>query len=203
MSDKRERILRIEIPGADVTKPAPDPQWAVLDGLNGWQVTIPGSTILHWEGTIDLSGYARDYKTFFPSGGVIQRGPFMTEAGGSGSITYTIVSSTPFAAGVGGEQQNWSTVLFAESEVNITNASLTPNPLGIQQVLERNQSGSLSPTASQVLYVYKMVAPLASAGVTRMTIPASRVILPGFMDQEPELEYMMRLSRSIELANQV
>jgi len=36
-----------------------------------------------------------------------------------------------------------------------------------------------------------------------MTIPASRVILPGTMDQEPELEYMMRLSRSVQLANQV
>jgi hypothetical protein len=36
-----------------------------------------------------------------------------------------------------------------------------------------------------------------------LTIPASRIILPGTMDEEPELEYMMRLARSVELANQV
>jgi hypothetical protein len=50
-----------------------------------------------------------------------------------------------------------------------------------------------------------MVIPYELAGDqgTALIIPASRVILPGTMGQEPELEYMMRLSRSVELANQV
>jgi len=47
-----------------------------------------------------------------------------------------------------------------------------------------------------------MVIPLATDQTT-IGIPASRIVLPGSMDQEPELNYMMRLSRSIELANQV
>ena len=227
MSDKRERILRMEIPGTDVTKTAEQTEWSGLDALNGWQVTLAGGTTLHWKGTIDLSGYARDYKTFYPTGGVIQRGPLMTEAGGQGSITYTIVSAIPLDSeevyyqlsgfggpgfmnlgslatlGFGVDQQNWTTVMFAESEVNVPNTSISPNDLGIQQPLERNQSGSLAPTAAQVLYVLKIVYPLVSTGVTRMTVPAARVIIPGTMDQEPELEYMMRLARSVELANQV
>jgi hypothetical protein len=52
------------------------------------------------------------------------------------------------------------------------------------------------------LYVIKMVLPLA-VDQTTLGIPASRVILIGDMTQEPELEYLMRLSRSVQLANQV
>lgn len=227
MVDDRERTLRIEIPPCDLIKAAQDPEWTNLVGLNGWQVLAPGGTIVYWEGSIDLSGYARDYKTFYPAGGVIQRGPYMLEVGGEGSMTYTIVSSVPLtplevyyqlignngpgflnlntfsALTLGTDQQNWETVIFAESEINVPNANIQPNTAGVQQPLERHQSGSLSPTAAQVLYCMKLVIPLQNLGITRMTIPAARVILPGTMDQEPELEYMMRLARSVELANQV
>jgi hypothetical protein len=180
---------------------------------------------MYWEGSIDLSGYARDYKTFYPVGGVIQQGAYVAEAGGDGSILYTVVSSVPLnptevfwqltfgngpgfinntaaaAAGVGTDQQNWETVIFAESEVYVPNLNITTTN-GLQQLLHRHQSGSLSPTATETLYVLKMAVPLGSSQTT-LIIPASRVILPGTMDQEPELEYMMRLARSVELANQV
>ena len=229
MDADKDRTLRIEIPPCDVQKEAEELEWTVLDALNGWEVTFPGpgSVTLHWKGTIDLSGYARDYKTFYPAGGVVQRGPVFTMQGGAGSTTYTVISSTPLdpeevafqlagyggpgflnlnsfsALGFGTNQQDWNQILFAESEINVPNVNISPNTGGVQQPLERNQSGSLSPTAAQVLYCLKIVIPFASTDLTRMTIPASRVILPGTMDQEPELEYMMRLARSVELANQV
>ena len=231
MEGDRERTLRIEIPPSDVQKAAPDPTWTNLDALNGWKVWTPTggapTTAIYWSGSIDLSGYARDYKTFYPTGGVIQRGPFMQERGGEGTITYTVISSVPLKVddvfyqisgntgpgllnlnslsglGLGTDQQNWETIIFAESVINVPNLNISPNTFGIQQPLERHQTGSLSPTAAQVLYCLKLVYPLATAGPTRMTIPAARVILPGSMNQEPELEYMMRLSRSVELANQV
>jgi hypothetical protein len=38
---------------------------------------------------------------------------------------------------------------------------------------------------------------------TKMTIPSSRIVIPGTIKEEPKLEYMMRLKRSYELANQV
>jgi len=226
MVDDRERTLRIEMPPCDLQKAAEEPTWTNVAGLNGWQILSPTSVVIYWEGSIDLSGYARDYKTFYPAGGVIQRGPYMQDQGGEGSITYTVVSSVPLTAlevfyqlsgnngpgflnlntlsgaGVGTDQQNWETVIFAESEINVPNANIQPNTFGIQQPLESHQSGSLSPTAAEVLYCMKMVFPLGTAS-TRMTVPAARVILPGTMDQEPELEYMMRLARSVELANQV
>tara|TARA_R110002110_G_scaffold8496_2_gene42640 strand:+ start:36 stop:713 length:678 start_codon:yes stop_codon:yes gene_type:complete len=225
MDADRDRTLRIEIPPAQFSKAAEEPEWSNLTASNGWSA-LPGYLGVYWEGSIDLSGYARDYKTFYPAGGVVQEGPYSFEVAGSGSIVYYIVSSVPLdaetiffqlASGLAGPgfinlgliatagfagSQNWETTLFAESQMLVTNANILPNPFGIQQRLERNQSGSLSPTAAQVLYCMKMVIPLATDS-TSIGIPASRVILPGTMDQEPELEYMMRLSRSVELANQV
>lgn len=225
MDADKERTLRIEIPPSQFNKAVDDPAWTSLEYSNGWS-QVPGQLGVYWEGSIDLSGYARDYKTFYPAGGVVQEGPFSFEVGGAGSIVYYIVSSVPLTAeaiyyqlvsslaGPGfinlnvisaagfSESQNWETTLFAESQTLVTNQNILPNPYGVQQRLERNQSGSLSPTAAQVLYCMKMVIPLATDS-TSLGIPASRIILPGTMDQEPELEYMMRLSRSIELANQV
>ena len=221
MSDKLDRTLRIEIPPSYVSKLAPDPAWTAINDLNGWN-TIPGTLGLIWEGTIDLSGYARDYKTFYPIGGVVQEGSFQSEIGGGGTIVYYVMSSTPLptplelVAALGlrtspgfmssqaqvTNPQNWNTVLFAESHLMVNKANITPNPVGIQQTIEVKQSGSLSPTATSVIYCAKVVVPLTGT-MTTLGIPASRMILPGTMDQEPELEYMMRLSRSIELANQV
>ena len=225
MDEDRNRTLRIEIPPAQFGKATEEPEWTLLQSSNGWS-PLPGSLGIYWEGTIDLSGYARDYKTFYPAGGVVQEGPYSFEVGGSGSIVYYVVSSIPmdpqtifsqlslalagpgfinlpFVAAAGFQaSQNWETTLFAESQMLVTNQNVAPNPFGIQQRLERNQSGSLAPTAAQVLYCMKMVIPLA-VNQTTIGIPASRIILPGSMDQEPELEYMMRLSRSIQLANQV
>lgn len=226
-----EQTLRIEIPGCNVSKPAADdPEWFDLTALNGWTPVLIGgapSLVLGWQGSIDLSGYARDYKTFYPDGGVIQEGPYWTAFNGFGQTVCTLVSSVPIdleqlaltlttnstpglivdtltATGmVGINAQNWETTLFCETQVNLINSQLPA--LGICQPITNKQTGSLSPTAAQVLYVAKLVIPatVANATGTTLSIPASRVILPGKMDQEPELNYMMRLSRSVELANQV
>jgi len=223
MDADRDRTLRIEIPPCAVT--GDGIVWTNLAGLNGWQIVPSTPDALYWSGSIDLSGYARDYKTFYPAGGVIQEGPQWSAFGGSGQTVFTVVSSVPLnpdvlllqVGGNGGPgfidnsgvlssgqgQQDWTTVLFAESQVNLINANLPA--LGICQPITVKQSGSLSPTAAQVLYVMKLVIPATLSGLigTTLAIPASRIILPGTMDQEPELEYMMRLSRSVELANQV
>jgi len=223
MSDRLDRTLRIEIPPCFVSDPTgASPVWTALDGLNGWSV-IPGTKLLSWEGTIDLSGYARDYKTFYPVGGVVQQGAYTAEKGnGGGIIVYYCVSAVPLPSpldlslqvsllsgsgfinfqGAPTESQTWTTTMFAQSELLVTNQNIAPNPNGIQQILERHQSGSLSPSASDTLYVTKLVLPFTDTQET-LSIPASRVILPGSMEQEPELEYMMRLARSVELANQV
>lgn len=159
-------------------------------------------------------------------GGVIQSGPLTLEDVSSGLIVYTIVSSIPLdptdlsirlldgsgpgfldgaSLAVGNTQQDWQTVMFAQAEVFGTNNSIVPNPLGLLTTISRHQSGSLEATAADTLFVMRMVVSLDNwAGdQTTLLIPPARVVLPGSMNQEPDLEYMMRLKRSLELANQV
>tara|TARA_R110001632_G_C11221135_1_gene405490 strand:- start:36 stop:731 length:696 start_codon:yes stop_codon:yes gene_type:complete len=231
MDEDRDRTLRIEIPGCIFSKANTlDPEWDVTltgNGANGWEsVSLGGapSLTLGWRGSIDLSGYARDYKTFYPEGGLIQEGPYYYAIDGFGQLVSTVVSSVPidleqFAYTIATlstpgmivinnppliqVNQNWETTLFCETQTNLINTNLPAS--GFCLPVSKNQTGSLSPTAAQVLYVAKIVIPVAIAGESGVSVgvPASRVILPGKMDQEPELEYMMRLSRSVELANQV
>lgn len=80
--------------------------------------------------------------------------------------------------------------------------------IGTLTSLVDNYFSSLEPTAADCLYCYRvMQVPRAGAvgdsGVTDVYFPPKRVILDAFTVEEPELEYMMRLKRSYELANQV
>ena len=226
-----DRVLRLEIPPCDVQKLIVDLTWTNTSALNGWNVIDIGgapSLALEWSGTIDLSGYVRDQLTFYPQSAFTQQGPFLLERnGGDGSILYTIVSSIPLdaenvldqlvnmnsgpgflnlntiaALGLGTDQQNYETVMFANSELYVNNLNIAPNTLGIQQLLNSEQSGSLEPTAVDTLYVMKLWLPLGGTQ-TRATLPASRVIIPGTFGTEPDVEYMMRLKRSVELSQQV
>ena len=70
-----------------------------------------------------------------------------------------------------------------------------------------NYFSSLEPTAADCLYCYRVISvPVPGneeEGIARVGLPAKRVILDAFTVEEPDLEYMMRLKRSYELANQV
>ena len=227
MSDNT-RILKIEIPPCDLNKEEEATTWSGL--ANGWVMEASSADPLQeiyptWTGTIDLSGYARDYKTFYAAGGAIQNSTIPREESSDGLTIYTLVSSTPIninetitslqaLAGPGFtqmslpparlENQDWQTVIFAESELFVADTTISPNPKGLLRPLTRFQTGSLEPTAADTLFVTKIALGVnAFLTSTILLIPASRVILPGLMDQEPDLEYMMRLKRSLELANQV
>lgn len=226
MEDEIERTLRKEIPNCLLSRASDSDPWDPA-GLNGWGLpTIQGAnTIPVWEGTIDLSGYAKDFKTFYPHGGFTQRGPYTSALASLGAqadfiIDYTIVSSVPldptsvFAqlltstgpgfmgyfplAAVNAEQnQNWETITFAEAVISVPNQNISPNVNGMMQTMDVIQSGSLSATAADTLHVMRMIVDTSGTAL-EMVIPASRVVLPGVMGQEPDLEYIMRLSRSIE-----
>ena len=220
MESADTRTLRIEIPSCELGKLAGDPTWTNTASARGWRIITPGFLNVVWDGTIDLSGYSRDMKTFYPSAAMIQQGPIMSEVAGAGNLSYTIVSSIPlnaetvftqvlnlnggpgFLNSFANDQQNWETVIFAESQIHVPNTNISPNPLGINQLLSSRQSGSLSPTATDTLYVMRVVIPFGAVS-TSIGIPASRVIIPGKFGTEPDVEYMMRLKRSVELSQQV
>lgn len=92
----------------------------------------------------------------------------------------------------------------------VTNPITLPvNTAGYLQVADNNYFSSLEPTAADCLYCYRvfyLTQPRAGAedsGISSIAFPACRVILDSTTAEEPETEYLMRLKRSYELANQV
>lgn len=76
--------------------------------------------------------------------------------------------------------------------------------------LQQMNFSSLEPTAADAIYCYRIImCPNAvesadrGVGLAQIGIPPMRVLLGSVVDEEPTLEYMMRLKRSYELANQV
>lgn len=81
-------------------------------------------------------------------------------------------------------------------------------------------ASSLEPTAADKLYFYRVVLLLRDANPdpgdpsatppippgnpfgSDILVPAGRILIPGRLMKEPDLEYIMRLKRSYELANQ-
>lgn len=218
MMDKElERILRIEIPPCGAQS---------SDGINYDNFFLNGWTnignVFHWEGSIDLSGYALDRKTFYPMTALHQKATSYVNFGGSSVTELVVVASIPISvtdlfayisnvtgpgftqsSATGAEQQDWTTVLFAQTNTYMINSTLPA--LGVTQLINSDSYGSLSPTAADKLYVYKVIVPGTLSGVIgqSLAVPSSRIVIPGSMMQEPKLEYMMRLKRSYELANQV
>lgn len=92
-----------------------------------------------------------------------------------------------------------NSVMGAGSFTTLGNATVTP--------LIDNYFSSLEPTAADCLYCYRAFSfpqfPDNTNGLTAITLAAKRVILDAFTVEEPDLDYMMRLKRSYELANQV
>lgn len=78
------------------------------------------------------------------------------------------------------------------------------NSQDVLKLVSQFNFSSLEPTAADKLYCYRIAALFSAAGeIDSAYLPPTRVLLPGNIAGEPQLEYMMRLKRSYELANQV
>lgn len=92
-----------------------------------------------------------------------------------------------------------------------TAASYANNGYAIMTPLVSDYYSSLEPTTADALYCYRFFrmvgAPVESksggTGPVQFSAPALRVLMPIVTAEEPWLEYVMRQSRSYELANQV
>ena len=186
--------------------------------------TTVGVNVYLYETTIDLSGYALQKKSFYPYSSFEQRngtvlGSF-TNLTARNVVDNIIVSSVPLdlsgvnpnllAANLPGFTQSTATgyrlnkdVLMHQHQIIYSHDSTTAGVSGtsIYRVVSNQSASSLEPTAADKLYCYRLIT---TSGVTgTLTMPAARVMIPGTITNEPKLEYMMRLKRSYELANQV
>jgi len=186
--------------------------------------TTVGVNVYLYETDIDLSGYAMDKKTFYPYSSFEQRsGPVI------GSFTNTternvvdsiIVSSIPLdlsdikpnqlAANLPGFnlpggvafRLNRDPLIHQHQIIYSHDTTTAGTGSGsIYRVVSSQSGSSLEPTAADKLYCYRLITTSGTNG--QLTVPAARVMIPGTLTSEPKLEYMMRLKRSYELANQV
>lgn len=231
LADPYQRIISTMIPQCSANRDpatAPSSDWESVDGA--WQALAGTDQTLYYETSIDLSGYANQSLTFFPESGFRQQAPFNAIQGATaaGILEATIITTVPcdpieliFGLGTAttpglpqvfpapapyeDTKLDWSTVLYCDVRLGLIDLG-TPSGPGFITPTQSGQTGSLSATAADKLYVYKIVRPLNTvlpSDLTTILCGAERVGLIGVMAQEPTLEYMMRLKRSYELANQV
>lgn len=217
LSDPYQRIISEPIGYLIMQKTAGASSWNYSGGDRQWQ-SVPGYPLaMFWESSIDLSGYANQSLTFFPESGFLQQSPVIALDAGAAIHMMTVISSVPqdidtlwgtLNAGStpSVQTEEWDTILYCRIET-FTSDTAMPSSFNYLSPQNAGQTGSLAPTAADKLYVYRIAMPIEVVALTtdytRMQIPACRVGLIGQMAEEPTLEYMMRLKRSYELANQV
>lgn len=204
--------------------PAASGDWTTLS-------TSPTGAFFFNETVIDLSGYALERKSFFPYSSFEQRSGTTSATIDAGTLTVqpyvwdaTIITSVPMNqselissittapgfiqfSGVGafGLRQNRDQILHGEQKIYTLDSTLSVSGVSnYLKLISRELFSSLEPTAADKLYCYRVCGVVAgSTEATFANLPATRVLMPGNITSEPQLEYMMRLKRSYELANQV
>ena len=187
-----------------------------------------GANIYVTQQDIDLSGYAMQKKTFYPYTSFEQRAA-TTSARTTATLTeqpaildITLISSVPlndtellaaitftpgFTAGSGATSSRYdrSVIIHGERKVFTVDSTMSvPGDFNALRIIDSQTFSSLEPTAADKLYGYRILLIKSRNDELNLAfIPASRVLIPGTLSEEPQLEYMMRLKRSYELANQV
>jgi hypothetical protein len=168
--------------------------------------------------TIDLGGLELEKETFFPVGSSIQDPNIYYAQSPDNSrsmhvfdlITDKLINPLDVVGmvsfgdnmqsnyGMLGDGNDATTIIMGSYRFKAGNSNLT-----YPQLMRTEQASIFSsgePTAASRLYCYRIIVPFVEVGgLTDVRIPAARFYLTGVRDNEPDLEYMMRLKRSYEL----
>jgi len=196
-----------------------------------WETAVPfnvNNFVWYYSEELDVSGWGAKGLTFFPTGFKVQCAPVYRALGGGYLIETTIITQSPFDVEnwVNGEIGNQNRLDFSFPAINQVRgpyATRSKTPLldredflgGLTTMLSTStqlpatlaapvnsvEFSSLEPTATDRLYVYRIITVANSAlqSVGQIEIPACRVILAGVPSAEKELSYIMRLVNSFKL----
>ena len=185
-----------------------------------WSTNSPGweaitAQIFCSKKYFDLAGMSMEEKTlFFEAAGTQTINSPVAQVGiaGDSCLTYDIMTSSPLtntqlASFISfgnfaqpGAVLTWDETIYARSQM----WALTVNEAstGYMVLLNETQFGSMSPTASDRVYSYRIVIPsgvIGSPSMDQLYIYPERHILRAEAKEEPDHEYMMRLLRSYQL----
>ena len=203
----------------NVSKTAPgdfDLDTSAAPGFNqGWR-KVDGITFVS-ERVLDVAGLAMEEETLFFDGITVQEASFTAGIAGSPAgtpgdsfIVMDFVSTVPididadfgkiFYHGVGfpaSGGSNFEHIPYART-VRYTLDLDTNAAFAFKASTE--QSGSMEPTASDRLYVYRLIFIIDFSGTTSVvTAPGARVLFALTTKEEPTYSYLMRLKRSYDL----
>ena len=183
----------------------------------GWSSTVVTTSFgtkigfVYKINTWDLTGYTLQDRTLFPQTTIFQD---MNEypAGGSqiAALTrMTIVSTTPLneenltslnsiamwnTPGSMGSEFNLDHIVRGRLEMYQADANLANT---LHKTEEKNW-GTADSTAADKMWIAEVYFFYLTSEVSGFFIPNSAVVMPSLVGKESELEYLMRLSRSIE-----
>jgi len=189
-------------------------QW---NGKNGWlPLATPGQGV-YYESYFDLSAYELDDLTLVPKLIQLQDGiKYISTTVGEGVsftvydvvsqerltpddfLLYSIFGDYPSSPG---STEDWEQILMMNYRFMVPSTEF----IGFNMLLPATSGsfGSNEATAVQKLWLYRIIltgGPPLDGDI--ITIPATRFVLGAEIVDEPDLEYIMRLKRSYELATQ-
>jgi len=187
--------------------------WTLRSELSaeGWEEIQPGAYVNR--DYFDLAGISMDDKTLFFEGATTQDtlNPSNTPATpGNLTVVVDVMSNKPLTndealgatvfgntMGTGGANLTFDQTIYMRLRVFVVDLDTSAGGYFIP--LSDNQLGSLSPTASDRIYVTRAVV---FGGINADGVHAVypvRYLLRANAKEEPEFEYLMRLKRSYEL----
>jgi len=203
------RVLRETVAGCQVT--ITHPESIVVEG-GDWQeglVKIDGNdyVVVFHNGYFDLSGYTREEETLFCQSVAVQENPVLFGSGAA--FAAHIVSTEPLnlddfevtspslAWALPGNMANH----YSMQQIFLGTCSLYAQDTTVNNVrpVTTGQWGTGYATARDRLY-YAVAYAFPLTLQHQLFIPDTTFVLPSVIDQEPDLEYIMRLKRSMELA---
>ena len=180
---------------------------------SGWE-QISGVTLSFYNETyFDLAGMSVEDKTLFFTGATTQNVVPPTSApsvAGNRVLVVDMMTSRPLTeaeliqVSVFGNFAEPGVVLTFDQTIYMRiryfNTDIDNQASTIMIPISDEQLGSLEPTASDRVYVYRVISITGGDGVYNF-YPV-RFILQATAREEPEYQYLMRLKRSYELQNQ-
>jgi hypothetical protein len=178
----------------------------------GWRQIVPNDSQFVHETYFDLAGLSQGEKTIFFEGATVQDLQNPTGTGSSAGdlvLVADIMSALPLNdvqlqsfATFGNMQGNvafptFDQTIYARNRVFTVDVDFAAT--GYYVLLSDNQLGSMSPTASDRIYVYRVVIWGTNNTGTNLSIWPSRFLLQMKAREEPDFEYIMRLKRSYDL----
>lgn len=190
------------------------PNWSISAGAD-WQQFQPGGNAFWSETYFDLAGLSMEDKTLFFNGVMQQEmlnPQFYNHAAGDGVYITDLLSSVPLRST---ELEQFPIIgNFAYNPLDVKSLTfdqtiycrlrqfVIPNTQGTYAagtLVSDNQIGSLEPTASDRIYVYRIVYLGTPITADRVDVFPTRFVLYADAREEKEYQYLMRLKRSYEL----